>query len=340
MKKVSIIILNWNGREMLQTFLPSVIEHSPEELADIIVADNGSTDNSLAFLKENFPSVAIMKFDRNHGFAAGYNLAMKDIATPYSVLLNNDVEVGPKWLEPLLELLDTCADIACVQPKVRSWKNPDYFEYAGAAGGYIDRFGYPFCRGRLFGFVERDCGQYDNLADIVWATGACLFVRTNVYRNEGGLDEYFFAHQEEVDFCWRLRCRGYRIACEPASYVLHKGGATLDVANPRKTFLNFRNNLLMVYKNVPSEDLKYVLFVRFWLDIFAALKFFLEGNWGDAAAVFSARRAFSSVKNDYKTVRKKNLQRAVCSQAPGIFRRSILWEFYVLGKKTFNRLKV
>jgi GT2 family glycosyltransferase len=340
MKKISIVILNWNGKDMLETFLPSVMEHSPSDMAEIVVADNGSTDNSTSILAERFPSVRIIRFEKNHGFAAGYNKAMREIDTPFAVLLNNDVEVTPGWLDAPLSILENNADVACVQPKLLSWKDRRCFEYAGAAGGYIDRYGYPFCRGRLFHIVEVDSGQYDEAdADIIWATGACLFVKTNIYKEEGGLDDYFFAHQEEVDFCWRLCSRGFRIVYTPLSHVFHKGAATLAKSNPRKTFLNFRNNLLMIYKNMPDENLKPVLRIRFWLDYIAAVRFLLEGHIKDVAAVFEARRAFRHIRKTYLPVRKDNLAKAKCAPVPDRMPLCILWEFYVKGRKRFEEIR-
>ena len=247
-KRVAIIILNWNGRELLKRFLPSVVSHSPE-WAEVIVADNGSTDDSIDLLRTEFPSVRLILLDRNYGFAEGYNRTIAQIDHEYCVLLNSDIEVTPGWMEAPVRLLDSDPALAGAQPKIRSWRDKRYFEYAGAAGGYMDLYGYPFCRGRVFHVVEEDEGQYDTPADILWATGACLFIRTTVYKEAGGLDAGFFAHQEEIDLCWRLRSRGYRLVCVPQSVVYHVGGATLDAENPRKTFLNFRNNLLMLYKN-------------------------------------------------------------------------------------------
>lgn len=262
MKKVAIVILNWNGRKLMEEFLPSVVSNSPE-WAEVIVADNGSTDDSIEMLKAKFPTVSIICLDRNYGFAEGYNQALKRLDHEYCVLLNSDVEVTPNWLDAPIATLDSDPSIACVQPKIRAQRNKEYFEYAGAAGGYIDKYGYPFCRGRILHIVEKDEGQYDTPADILWATGACLFVRTATYKEVGGLDAGFFAHQEEVDMCWRLRSRGYRLVCVPQSIVYHVGGATLNAESPRKTFLNFRNSLLMLYKNSREADLKHVMRIRF-----------------------------------------------------------------------------
>lgn len=245
MKKVAVVILNWNGKELMEQFLPSVIAHSPQETAEIVVADNGSTDASVAMLEEKFPSVRIIRIERNYGFAEGYNKAIEEIGSPYVVLLNSDVEVTSHWLDAPLALLDTEPGVAGVQPKLLAQRNKHFFEYAGAAGGLMDKYGYPYCRGRIFHVVEEDRGQYDAPMDVLWGSGACLFLRTEVYKKEGGLDARFFAHQEEIDFCWRLRARGYRLVCTPRSVVYHVGGATLNAESPRKIFLNFRNNLLL-----------------------------------------------------------------------------------------------
>ena len=266
MKRVSVVILNWNGSALMERYLPSVVRYSPAEWADVIVADNGSTDDSLQMLADKFPSVQIIRMDKNYGFAEGYNLALKQISHPYCVLLNSDVEVTPNWLDAPCRLLDTHPDVVAVQPKIKADDQRAFFEYAGASGGFMDKYGYPFCRGRLLHIVEEDSGQYDTLIDVLWATGACLFIRTDVYKAVGGLDGDFFAHQEEIDMCWRLRARGYRLVCTPQSVIYHKGGGTLNVESPRKTFLNFRNNLLMLYKNLPDKDLKPVMRLRFWLD--------------------------------------------------------------------------
>jgi GT2 family glycosyltransferase len=337
-KKIAIVILNWNGRELLKTFLPSVVANSPLETADVIVADNGSDDDSINFIQENFPSVSILPLGHNYGFAEGYNRALERIDSEYCVLLNSDVEVTPGWLDAPLALLDADKDIACVQPKILSWTDKTRFEYAGAAGGFIDRYGYPFCRGRILHVVEEDRGQYDDRIDILWATGACLFIRTDIYKEKGGLDPRFFAHQEEVDLCWRLRSQGRRIVFVPDSVVFHVGGATLTKSNPRKTFLNFRNSLLMLYKNLPDADLRHVMRVRRALDYVAAAKFMFCGQWKDAIAVYKARRAFSIMKKEYEPVRRDNMEKTV-STVPELMRRSIIAAFYLHGCKTFSELR-
>ncbi len=338
-KQIAIVILNWNGRELLERFLPSVIAHTPTEQADVIVADNGSTDDSLELLQAKFPTVKTICLDRNYGFAEGYNQALKPINHPYTVLLNSDVEVTPGWLDAPIAALEKEADIAAVQPKIRAWRNKNYFEYAGAAGGFMDRYGYPYCRGRVFDVVEKDEGQYDAPAEILWATGACLFIRTQVYKEAGGLDAGFFAHQEEIDLCWRLRSRGYRLVCTPQSVVYHVGGATLNAESPRKTFLNFRNNLLMLYKNLPEKDLKQVMRIRFWLDYLAAIRFLLGGNFSNACAVHEARRAFHKLKPAYASARQENLAQTRVTTIPELRRKSLLFSFYLKRQKTFAALQ-
>lgn len=335
-KKVAIVILNWNGKVLMEEFLPSVISNTPREWAEVIVADNGSTDDSVLMLKEKFPEVSIIRLDKNHGFAEGYNLAIKQIDNEYTILLNSDVEVTPDWLNAPIAAMDADPAIACAQPKIRAWHNKTSFEYAGAAGGYIDLYGYPFCRGRIFNVVEEDKGQYNSTADILWATGACLFIRTAVYKEVGGLDAGFFAHQEEVDMCWRLRSRGYRLVCTPESVVYHVGGATLNAESPQKTFLNFRNNLLMIYKNLSEKDLPHVMRIRFWLDYIAATKFLLTGHYPNAKAIYNARKEFYQLKNSYTPLRKENLAKTTLSVIPELMRNSLIVSFYLKGKKYFS----
>ena len=336
--KVSVIILNWNGQALLEEFLPSVIANSPSDVAEVVVADNGSTDGSVAMLTKKYPSVRLILLDKNYGFAEGYNKAINQTDAEYTVLLNSDIEVTANWLDAPLAAMGADKSIAAVQPKIRAQRNKEYFEYAGAAGGFFDIYGYPYCRGRVMSVVEKDLGQYDTQADVLWATGACLFIRTEVYKKEGGLDPRFFAHQEEIDMCWRLRSRGYRIVCAPESIVYHVGGATLNVESPRKTFLNFRNNLLMLYKNLPEKDLRRVFRARLWLDFIAATKFFLSGHPKNASAVFQARREFKQLRADYKEIRKENLQKTVCPQIPEIRRKCLLVSFYFKGKRFYSKL--
>jgi GT2 family glycosyltransferase len=322
----------------MEEFLPSVIKHTPPDVAEIVVADNGSTDDSVAMLQEKFPAVRLIAFDKNYGFAEGYNKAMGMIDSTYSVLLNSDVEVSPGWLDGPLAALDSDRSVAVVQPKIRAQRNRKYFEYAGAAGGFMDKYGYPYCRGRILHVVEEDSGQYDEQASLLWATGACLFIRTGIYREEGGLDARFFAHQEEIDLCWRLRSRGYRIVCTPESVVYHVGGATLNADSPHKTYLNFRNNLLMLYKNLPEQDVKSVLRIRYLLDAIAAARFFMTGQPANAAAVFRARRDFCRLKKEYLPVRTENMQKTVVPEIPEIRKKSLLYSFYIERKQKFSRL--
>lgn len=339
MSKLAIVILNWNGRALMEKFLPSVVANSPAEIASVVVADNGSTDDSLAMLREKFPTVKQIELERNYGFAEGYNQALQKIDADYTVLLNSDVEVTPGWLDAPLAALESDPTVAAVQPKIRAERQRDCFEYAGAAGGYMDRYGYPFCRGRLLHVVETDRGQYDSTADLLWATGACLFIRTELYKASGGLDAGFFAHQEEIDLCWRLRARGYRVVCTPGSVVFHVGGATLSTESPRKTFLNFRNNLLMLYKNLPDEALEKVMRVRFWLDYLAAAKFLLSGHPANAKAVYKARKEFFGLQPVYAPKRRENLEKTTVRVIPELLDGSLLFLFYLKGKKTFTALQ-
>ncbi len=338
MDKIAVVILNWNGCDMLHSFLPSVVRFSEADGAVVYVADNGSTDASVAMLRCEFPSVRLILLEENHGFADGYNLALKQVEAEYVVLLNSDVEVIEHWLVPLAEYMDTHPETAACQPKIHSWRNKGQFEYAGAAGGFIDRYGYPFCRGRIMGVVEEDKGQYDTVIPIFWATGAALFIRLADYREAGGLDGRFFAHMEEIDLCWRLRARGRQLACIPQSVVFHVGGATLKKENPRKTFLNFRNNLVMLYKNLPQEDLASVMRVRVVLDYVAAFSFMLKGQFPNALAVFRARRAYHSLRASLAASRKENLKKTTLAVIPERTKSSILAQFYLHGKKFFSQL--
>lgn len=337
-KKIAVVILNWNGKALMEKFLPSVVAHTPTDRAEIIVADNGSTDDSIEMLKVKFPTVGLIRLDKNYGFAEGYNQALKQIDSEYTVLLNSDIEVTPGWLNAPIAAMNADPAIAGAQPKIRAQRNKEYFEYAGAAGGYIDRYGYPYCRGRVLHIIEKDNGQYDTPADLLWATGACLFVRTAIYKEAGGLDAGFFAHQEEIDLCWRLRARGYRLVCTPASVVYHVGGATLNAESPRKTFLNFRNSLLMLYKNLPEKELNHVMRVRFWLDYVAAAKFLLSGHWSNARAVYEARKAFHELLPSYACKRTENRVKTLLTDIPELRKGSLIVAFYLQGKKKFADL--
>lgn len=335
--KTAIVILNWNGSAMLKRFLPNVLEYSRKE-ADVYVADNASTDDSVDMLKEHFPEVRLVVLDKNWGFAEGYNRALQQIDAEYYVLLNSDVEVSHHWLTSLIEFMDNRTDVAACQPKLLSEKNRDYFEYAGACGGYIDRLGYPFCRGRIFEVVEEDNGQYDYEEEILWATGACMMIRADEFRKAGGFDPRFFAHNEEIDLCWRMRLAGKKIYCVPDSYVYHIGGGTLPKNNPRKTFLNFRNNLTMLYKNLPESELKYVMRMRLFLDYLAAFQFLVTGKTGDFKAVIKARKAFKEWLPEYKDIRKEIQASRKVNNVTGIYNFSLLWQYYIKGIKTFSKL--
>ena len=338
MDKLAIVILNWNGAKMLRQYLPNVLQHSRSE-ATVYVADNASTDDSIALLKDQFPEVRLILLDRNWGYADGYNKSLEQIDAEYYLLLNSDIEVTPHWLTPMLSFMDGHPDVAACQPKLRSVAERDKFEYAGACGGYIDRYGYPFCRGRLFDSVEHDDGQYDDAADVLWATGAALLVRARIYKEVGGLDGRFFAHSEEIDMCWRIRLRGYRIVCLPQSVVYHVGGGTLPKSNPRKTFLNFRNNLTMLYKCLPDSELHVVMRWRWLLDYVAAWEMLLlKRNLGDFKAVYRARRAFRRWRKDFEDDRRQIQAGSVQKKIPEQRCFSLLWQYYVKGRKRFSDL--
>ena len=339
MERLAIVILNWNGKEMLLRYLPDVLRCSRGE-ASVYVADNASTDVSLELLNTRFrPDVHTIELDRNYGFAEGYNKALRQIDAEYFLLLNSDVEVTEGWLTPLVSFMDANPDVAACQPKLLAVHDRSRFEYAGASGGYLDRYGYPFCRGRLFDTVERDNGQYDDVADVLWATGAALMIRSKDYWEAGGLDGRFFAHNEEIDLCWRLCIRGRRICCVPQSCVYHVGGGTLPKSNPMKTFLNFRNNLTMLYKCLPDAELGHVMRVRWFLDYMAAWQMLLlKFSWGDFRAVYRARHAFRKWKKDFAADRAAI--QASRKEPSASLRQSysLLWQYYVKGCKHFSQL--
>ena len=338
MDKVAIVILNWNGAKMLAEYLPTVLNYSRDE-ATVYVADNASTDDSLQLLSSRFAECKTIALERNWGFAEGYNRALRQIEAEYYLLLNSDIEVTHHWLTPLVEFMDAHPEVAACQPKLLSIYNKDMFEYAGASGGYLDRYGYPFCRGRLFDTIEEDNGQYDYATEIDWATGAALMVRSKDYWESGGLDGRFFAHNEEIDFCWRLRIRGRKIFCLPESYVYHVGGGTLPKSNPKKTFLNFRNNLTMLYKCLPEQELRHVMRMRWLLDYVAAWEtLVLKGNWGDFKAICRARRAFSRWKHDFDEDRRLIQQARHTENAGDRCTFALLWQYYAKGRRRFSDL--
>ena len=348
MDKVAIVILNWNGAEMLRKYLPNVLQYSRDE-ATVYVADNASTDDSVTLLKEHFPEVGLILLEKNWGFAEGYNKALSQIDAEYYLLLNSDIEVTHHWLTPLIEFMDSHPQVAACQPKLLSIYHRDCFEYAGACGGYMDKYGYPFCRGRVFDTIEADNGQYDQPAAVHWATGAALFVRARIYKEVGGLDARFFAHQEEIEMCWRMRIRGYQIYCVPDSEVYHVGGGTLPKSNPMKTFLNFRNNLTMLYKCLPEAELHRVMRVRWFLDYLAAWQtLILKRNVGEFKAIYRARRAFKRWRKDFEADRRQ-IQQGRAMQKQGRSSQNphaeyapfmLLWQYYAKGRKKFSQFSL
>ncbi len=337
---VSIVILNYKGRKYLEKFLPPLIKSIKAiDDVEIVVADNGSKDDSVQTVKENFPTVRIIELDDNYGFAGGYNRALKEIKSEYYVLLNSDIEVSENWLKVLLDYMQSNADVVACQPKIKSYNHREYFEYAGAAGGFIDKYGFPYCRGRIFGKVEKDEGQYDDIIDVFWASGACMMIRSEDYWKAGALDEDFFAHMEEIDLCWRLKSRGKRIVCIPDSVVYHIGGGTLSNTHPRKTYLNYRNNLIMLYKNLPHNSINSIFRTRFWLDNIAATRLTLAGKFKMVKAIFSARTHFKLMKEKFTEKRKDNILHSVQSAFNEISDNSIVYEYFIKGHKTFNELE-
>jgi GT2 family glycosyltransferase len=328
LKKIAVVVLNWNGVKLLEQFLPSVISYSSE--ATIYVADNASTDNSIQFIKDNYPTIKIIKNDGNYGFANGYNIALQEVEEEYYCLLNSDVEVTEKWLTPILSLFESEKDVAIIQPKILDFKNKEYFEYAGAAGGFIDKYGYPFCRGRIFETIEKDNHQYDDEKDIFWVSGACFFIRKDIYRKLNGFDGDFFAHQEEIDLCWRAFNLGYKAKYTSQSIVYHVGGATLNEGNPKKTFLNFRNSLLMLLKNLPKNKLYTILFMRLVLDGIAGIKFIFQGKFKHCFAIIKAHFHF------YHLISKNLNKRNSVQKANYFHTKSIVYFYFVKGGKVFD----
>lgn len=328
---IAVVILNWNGIDLLRRFLPDVIAYSPQ--AVVYVADNASTDDSVAFVRENYPDVKIIENKINGGYAKGYNDALALVPEDIFVLLNSDVQVTPGWLKAILNTFETDLETGAVQPKILDHKNPDYFEYAGAAGGFVDFFGYPYCRGRVFNYLEKDHGQYDDEREIFWASGACLAVLRDAYYRTGALDEDYFAHQEEIDLCWRLHNFGYKILYTPKSVVYHVGGATLSSVHPRKTFYNFRNSLYNLLKHVPIRLLLPVIFGRMILDGIAAFKFLFEGNPKHFSAVFKAHMDFYKNLGLMRTKRKKLPHKVVYFS-----KFSVVCNHYIFNQKKFSDL--
>jgi len=341
--KVAIVILNWNGKQLLQQFLPSILENS-RHLAEIIVADNASTDDSIAYVKENYKEIKIIENSDNGGYAKGYNDALQHVQADIYALVNSDIEVSPGWLEPIIKQFESAPKTAAIQPKILDYKNKINFEYAGAGGGFIDKYGYPYCRGRVFSTIEKDEGQYNDTIDIFWASGACFFIRSEIFHSLNGFDESYFAHQEEIDLCWRIQRMGYLIKYAPKSVVYHLGGGTLSYQNPRKTFLNFRNSLIMVSKNKSGFELFINVFIRLILDGIAGVKFLLSGRpkdcWAIIKAHFSYYGKFSSIRQ-----RKQFEERAIFTNklsgpntVHGIYPRSIVFDYFLKGIKHFSQL--
>lgn len=338
MAKTAVVILNWNGLKYLRMFFPDVVRQTADADTEIVVADNGSTDGSPEWINSNYKEIKLIRLEKNHGFAEGYNLALEQIAARYFVLLNSDIEVTEGWLKPLVSFLDCNPDVASCQPKILSWHRKDHFEYAGAAGGFLDRFGYPLCRGRILSVVEKDTGQYNFRSDIFWSTGACMVVRSEAWKKCGGFDPDFFAHMEEIDLCWRFHKAGYRVAFVPASKVYHVGGGSLPYNSPFKTYLNFRNSLFLLYKNLPDRDLKQILLKRKILDGIAAIFFLVKGQFSSSWYVFKAHIDY------YRSIGQLRKKRTIV-KAPGnkepeglLLNKCVVFEFYIRNRKTFNSI--
>ncbi|MEZ4827051.1 MAG: glycosyltransferase family 2 protein [Bacteroidia bacterium] len=338
MTPVTVVILNWNGKAWLEKFLPSVVASQYPDL-EILVVDNASTDDSVVFLQTHFPSVRVEILAANYGFAGGYNRSVPFVHTPYMVLLNSDVEVDPQWLAPLVEMADSDHSIAAVQPKIRAIHDRESFEYAGAAGGFVDRFAYPFCRGRLFDVLEKDSGQYDLPLEIFWATGACCLVRTSVVEKIGLFEDEFFAHMEEIDFCWRAKNYGFRIMCEPRSVVWHVGERALPKSNPHKTFLNVRNSLACMYRNLPRGQVFARMIVRLILDGVWGVRAFIRWDWGTITAIIRAHFAFYGKLPHWRKKRREIYPELPVSMPQGgYYPRSVVWQHFGAGIKQWKNL--
>lgn len=335
--KLAIVILNYNGKELLQKFLPSLIEFSGNN--EIIVADNSSTDDSIAFLRSSYPTLRIILMNENTGYAGGYNNALKQVEADVYCLINSDIEVTANWINPVIETMLNDDKIGACQPKILSYNNKAFFEHAGAAGGFIDMLGYPFCRGRIINTVEPDDGQYNDVSKIFWATGACLFVRAQLFHQLNGFDKDFFAHMEEIDLCWRIQKSGYTVNYIPKSVVYHVGGATLSKSNPRKTYFNFRNNILMLHKNLSFFSMLLVMFIRHFLDLIAALKFFAEGHRNDSKMIFKAYVWFYGNISSRIKLRRQTRKGFAKSKVTGVLYKSLVISYYLLGRSKFSHFK-
>jgi GT2 family glycosyltransferase len=338
MLKTAIVILNWNGLDFLKMFLGTVIKFSADNETSVFVADNGSTDGSPEWVTDNFSEVKLIRLDKNHGFAGGYNIALNQIDASYFVLLNSDIEVTQNWLKPLVRYMDSNPDVASCQPKILSYNQKDHFEHAGAAGCFIDKFGYPFCRGRVINKIEQDKGQYDDQIDIFWSSGACMIVRSDAWKKCGGFDDDFFAHMEEIDLCWRFYKAGYRVCFLPESVIYHIGGGTLSYSSPFKTYLNFRNSLFLLYKNLPDNKLSSVLFIRRILDGLAAVYFLLQGSLSSVIAVWKAHMDYYKAMDKLKEKREAVQKLGINDPGETVLNKSIVFEFYIKGHKTYKSL--
>jgi GT2 family glycosyltransferase len=339
MNKASIVILNWNGIQYIRQFLPLVIEHSKIPDIEIVLVDNCSTDNSIQFVKTDFPDIKIIQLEQNYGFAQGYNKSLKQLDSEYYIILNSDVEVSKTWIEPVLEYMDSNPDVGACMPKLRGYDNRDCFEYSGAAGGFIDKYGYPFCRGRIFESLEKDNGQYDNIENIFWATGACLFVRAQTFWKAGGFDARFFAHMEEIDLCWRMKLNGKKIIYFPFVSVFHVGGGALPKENPHKTYLNFRNNLFLLFKNLPSDKLIKIVLIRLLLDILAAFYHIVNFRLTFFYAIIKAHLNFYITLPYLIRYRKANrLLNNNNFIFPEVLNKSLVFEYFIKKKKTYTEI--
>lgn len=333
--KIALVILNWNGKHLLAKFLPALLKYSSNANVELVVADNASTDDSVSFLQNNYPNIRLIKNSQNGGYAKGYNDALKQVKADIYGLINSDIEVTENWLNAIKNTFEKEESTAIVQPKIMDYKNKEFFEYAGAAGGFIDKYGYPFCRGRVFSTLEKDTNQYSNYCDIFWASGACFFIKSDVFWNVGGFDTDYFAHQEEIDLCWRVKNLGKNVKYTGESVVYHVGGATLNENSPKKTYLNFRNSLFNLVKHLPKNKLITIIFIRLILDGIAALKFLLQGKPGHFFAVIKAHFSF------YKNLKKQFKKRNNSFKSKNYFKvKSIVWCYFVLGKKNFSDLNI
>jgi GT2 family glycosyltransferase len=339
MSKTAVVILNWNGIDYLKNFLPALIRYTCIHGVELVVADNASSDGSVEFLESEYPGIQVLKLDKNYGFTGGYNKALAQLKADYFMILNSDIEVTEGWIQPLIALMDKQADVAACSPLLLDYNNKENYEYAGAAGGYIDKYGYTFCRGRIFDKLEEVQSNYNKPADVFWTTGACMLVRAEMFQKAGGFDEHFFAHMEEVDLCWRWKNMGFKLKVLPNSKVYHVGGGTLPKSNPFKTYLNFRNNLFLLYKNLPRNKMSKVLFIRILLDYLSVIRFLASFSFKDIKAIFKAHRDFQRKKVDYIAFRESQHSKIVKSDHEERYSYSIVLDYFLLGRKRFSQLR-